>query len=59
MIKNLNESMNIIMKKRRKKEPQRIFRGKNTCEMENSLDGVNSGLEESISELEDIAIETV
>lgn len=63
MVKNLKENMNIIMKKRRpkhKKEPHGIFRGKNTtCKMKNSLDGVNNGLKESISELGDIAIETI
>lgn len=63
MVKNLKEGMNIIMKKRRpknKKEPHGIFRGKNTTyKMKNPLDGVNSRLKESISELEDIAIETI
>lgn len=56
--------MNKIIENRRqkknKKEPHEIFSSKNTtCEMKNLLDGVKSRLEESISELEDIAIETI
>lgn len=66
MFKNLKENINTITKNRRhqktrtKKEPHRIFGGKTTtCEMRNSLDGVKSRLEESIHELEHIAIETI
>lgn len=58
MFKNLKKNMNTIIKNRRhektkpKKEPHRIFGGKNTiCEMRNSLDGVKSRLEDSVSEL--------